>query len=63
MLVLSRKRNEKIILECSEGIIEILVTAIPGDRVRLGISAPRSVGIHREEVFRAIERQRAGVGG
>lgn len=49
MLVLRRKRGEKLILT---GRIEITVLAIEGERVKLGISAPPDVAIVREEVLR-----------
>lgn len=51
MLVLSRKRNESIVID---GSIVITVVEIRGDKVRLGIEAPREVPIHRQEVFAAI---------
>lgn len=51
MLVLSRKRNESIVID---GSIVITVVEIRGDKVRLGIEAPREVPIHRQEVFASI---------
>ena len=51
MLVLSRKKNESIIVDDS---IVITVVEIRGDKVRLGIEAPREVSIHRSEVRDAI---------
>ena len=51
MLVLSRKRNESIVID---GSIVITVVEIRGDKVRLGIEAPREVSIHRQEIFVAI---------
>jgi carbon storage regulator len=51
MLVLSRKKNESIVID---GSIVITVVEIRGDKVRLGIEAPREVSIHRQEVFAAI---------
>ena len=51
MLVLSRKRNESIVID---GSIVITVVEIRGDKVRLGIVAPREVPIHRQEIFAAI---------
>lgn len=51
MLVLSRKRNESIVID---GSIVITVVEIRGDKVRLGIEAPREVSIHRQEIFAAI---------
>ncbi len=51
MLVLSRKKNESIIIDDK---IVITVIEIRGDKVRLGIEAPREVAIHRSEVRDAI---------
>jgi carbon storage regulator len=52
MLVLSRKKNESIVV--NENIV-ITVVEIRGDKVRLGIEAPREVPIHRSEVYAAIQ--------
>lgn len=54
MLVLSRKKNESIVVNDS---IVITVVEIRGDKVRLGIEAPREVPIHRSEVHAAIVAQ------
>ena len=54
MLVLSRKKNESIVINDS---IVITVVEIRGDKVRLGIEAPREVPIHRSEVHAAIVAQ------
>ena len=54
MLVLSRKQDEKIIIGDS---ITLMVISIQGDKVRLGIEAPRDVSVHREEVYQAIQRE------
>ncbi len=53
MLVLSRKKNESIIINDD---ITIVVVEIRGDKVRLGIGAPKSVPVHRKEVYDAIHR-------
>ena len=54
MVVLSRQRDETIMIGDD---IEITVVDIRGDKVRLGISAPRSVQVHRKEVYEAIRRE------
>jgi len=51
MLVLSRKKNESIIINND---IVITIVEIRGDKVRLGIVAPKDVPVHRQEVFDAI---------
>jgi carbon storage regulator len=53
MLVLSRKKNESIVIAND---IVITVVEIRGDKVRLGIVAPKDVPVHREEVWHAIHR-------
>lgn len=53
MLVLSRKKNESIVIDDN---ITIVVVEIRGDKVRLGIEAPKEVPVHRREVFDAIRR-------
>ena len=55
MLVLTRKRNESIIIGDS---IKLTVTEIRGDKVRLGIEAPKEIPVHRQEVYEAIQRDR-----
>lgn len=54
MLVLSRKRNESIVINDE---IVITVVEVRGDKVRLGIEAPREVPIHRSEVHAAIQNR------
>ena len=54
MLVLSRRIDESIIVD---GRITVTVVDIRSGEVRLGIDAPRSISIHRKEVFEAIEAE------
>lgn len=56
MLVLSRHKNDSIIINDD---IKITVVDVRGDKVRLGIEAPSSVSVHRQEVYEAIQRQEA----
>ena len=56
MLVLSRQRDETIMIGDD---VEITVVDIRGDKVRLGITAPREVQVHRKEVYDAIKRENA----
>ena len=54
MLVLSRKRDEAIVIGDS---IVVTVVELRGDKVRLGFEAPKEVPIHRQEIHEAIERE------
>ena len=55
MLVLSRHRDESIII--GDDIV-ITVVDVRGDKVRLGIDAPTDIPVHRQEVYEAIQRER-----
>lgn len=55
MLVLSRKKNESIVINND---IVITVIEIRGDKVRLGVEAPKEVPVHRKEVYDAIQRSK-----
>jgi len=55
MLVLSRKKNESIVIRDD---ITITIVEIRGDKVRLGIEAPQEVPVHRREVYDAIEAEK-----
>jgi carbon storage regulator len=52
VLVLSRKKNESIVINDD---ITIVIVEIRGDKVRLGIEAPKHVPVHRKEVYDAIK--------
>ena len=54
MLVLSRKKDEKIVIGDK---ITIMVIEIRGDKVRLGIDAPKEVSVHRKEIFEQISQE------
>jgi len=59
MLVLSRHRDESIII--GDNIV-ITVVDVRGDKVRLGIDAPTDIPVHRQEVYEAIQRERQSGG-
>ena len=56
MLVLSRKKNEKFLVGDD---VEVVVVEIRGDKVRLGIDAPKDVPVHRREVYDAMNKNGA----
>jgi carbon storage regulator len=55
MLVLSRDPDESIMIGDD---IRITIVSVRGDKVRLGIDAPKEVPVHRQEVYDAIKRER-----
>lgn len=59
MLVLSRHRDESIMI--GDDVV-ITIVDIRGDKVRLGIQAPTEIPVHRQEVYEAIQRERAAEG-
>jgi len=54
MLVLSRKKDESIMIGDD---VEITVVEVKGEQVKLGISAPKSVAVHRKEVYETIQKE------
>src|SRR6478609_1430145 len=60
MLVLSRQRDQAIMIGDD---IEVSVVDIRGDKVRLGINAPRSVSVHRKEIYEAIRKENQAAAG
>jgi carbon storage regulator len=54
MLVLARKVNESIMIGDD---IEIVIIDIKGDQVKLGIKAPKSVAVHRKEIYEEIQKE------
>ncbi len=57
MLVLSRKKSQQIVI--SDDIV-ITIVDIRGDKVRVGIDAPKEISVHRREVYDAIQREGNG---
>jgi len=56
MLVLSRQRDESIMIGDN---VEIIIVDVRGDKVRLGITAPKDIPVHRREIYDAIQREKA----
>ena len=57
MLVLTRRINESIVINDN---VSVLVVEVRGDRVRLGIEAPKDVSVHRREVYDVIKGETSG---
>ena len=56
MLVLSRRKDESIMIGDD---VEIVIVDVRGDKVRLGITAPKEIPVHRMEIYEAIQREKA----
>ena len=56
MLVLSRQKDESIVIGDD---VEITIVDVRGDKVRLGITAPKHISVHRKEIYEAIQREKA----
>lgn len=59
MLILTRRVGEAVMIGDD---VSITVLGVKGNQVRLGIEAPRSIAVHREEIYRRIKREQAGGG-
>ena len=55
MLVLSRQMDESIMIGDD---VKITIVDVRGDKVRLGITAPKSISVHREEIYDAIQKEK-----
>ncbi len=56
MLVLSRHKDESIMIG---GNVEVMIVSIRGNKVLLGITAPKEISVHRKEVYEAIQREKS----
>lgn len=64
MLVLSRHEGEKLIITTPQGDrAEVCVVSINGDKVRLGVEAPKEITVHRKEVQDQIDEEGVGLNG
>ena len=55
MLVLSREKDESIMIGDD---VEITIVDVRGNKVRLGINAPREISVHRKEIYLAIQKEK-----
>jgi len=55
MLVLSRQKDESIVIGDD---VEVTIVDVRGNKVRLGITAPKNISVHRREVYEAIQREK-----
>jgi carbon storage regulator len=60
MLILSRREGETVMIGSD---VTVTVLGIKGNQVRIGISAPKNVAVHREEIFERIKREQRAEGG
>jgi carbon storage regulator len=56
MLVISRQKDESLMIGDD---VEITIVDVRGDKVRLGINAPRNISVHRKEIYLAIQKEKA----
>jgi carbon storage regulator len=56
MLVLSRQKDESIMIGDD---VKVTIVDVRGDKVRLGITAPTTISVHRMEIYEAIQREKA----
>jgi len=54
MLVLSRHKGESIMVDD----VEVTIVDVRGDKVRIGINAPRDISVHRKEIYLAIQKEK-----
>jgi carbon storage regulator len=61
MLVLSRQKNEQIVIGEGDNQVVLVIVDIRGDKVRLGIEAATAIPVHRREVYEAIQREKLAI--
>lgn len=58
MLILTRRLDEKITIGEGDKVVFVTILGVKGNQVRLGIDAPKSIPIHREEIYQKIEDEK-----
>lgn len=59
MLVLTRRQDESIVIGEGDQAVEVTIVDVRGDSIRLGISAPREIPVHRKEVYDFLQKEKA----
>ena len=62
MLILTRRVGETIIIGDDDQMVKITVLGVKGNQVRIGVNAPKSVAVHREEIYNRIKQEQANEG-
>jgi len=60
MLILTRRVGETVVIGNE---IQVTVLGVKGNQVRLGVTAPRDVSVHRQEIYERIQKEQAAAGG
>lgn len=58
MLILTRQKGQSIIIGMGEDMVEVSIVDIRGDNIRLGITAPRYISVHRKEIYEEIQKEK-----
>ncbi len=59
MLVLSRHKDESIMIKLGNDVVKVKIVDIRSDKVRLGFEAPKHIEIYREEIYEKIQKEKA----
>lgn len=59
MLILTRRPLEAVMIDHPAGLVTVTILGVKGNQVRIGIKAPTSIAVHREEIYDAILREQA----
>jgi carbon storage regulator len=60
MLILTRRVGETVVIGDE---VQVTVLGVKGNQVRLGVTAPRDVSVHRQEIYERIQKEQGGTGG
>jgi len=60
MLILTRRVGETIVIGDDDEMVKITVLGVKGNQVRIGVNAPKTVSVHREEIYNRIQQEKSG---